>query len=720
MAAFNTAINSFLSGELSPKVFGRAETDQFKQACEELTNMMVYPQGGAFRRPGTKYVDTIDQSLFYSNTTVRNFPFVAANGKKFVIIAFAGTLDSWKILDVQTGLYATVAVWGFSPTPTGTQIQEFQFHQIGDILFFAHPSFRPMAVRYDGTTFSFSYYDEAFPGIVDLWKRRPFLSIETNNINNRGTITPSAVAGVITLTSSANIFLAGHVGAYFKFSTGGSTGVALVTAFTSAALVTATVVSNLPGVIAYGGTINDSWEEQAWSDARGWPRAVTGHEQRLYFAGTAKQPSTVWGSEQGDVKEFMSRPLEQDAAFATYLQDNTRAFDFTIAADSSLIQWLIGGESLSAGSALREHVLFSNEALGLVNIPSIRSSTSYGSSYVQAIRKDNQSFFIPRSGQQVRDMLFNNDEQAYKSDDITLLCEHLPFKSLEIRSTVNSSVKLTQLAVQQNPYGIILAVDNNGSLIGITVNRDAKIQAGHYHLFGGTVNVSGDAPKVHSVCVLPSNLGAGADEVYLMVERRINGTQRIYLERMMDEYRGTDPHDTVTPMVYVDCAIQKTSGAPTNTFSGLGHLEGQTVSVLGDGKDAGDVVVTAGAIVLSGLYSDVTVGLKYKSRLVTSNIETGSPMGSSQGLMKKVHQGIIRFFRTSAAKYGRKTQAQLDSLVFKPASTPSNAAIPLFTDDKFVTFPAAYDRKAQIAIETDRPLPMSVTSIAFRGITYDG
>ena len=152
----------------------------------------------------------------------------------------------------------------------------------------------------------------------------------------------------------------------------------------------------------------------------------------------------------------------------------------------------------------------------------------------------------------------------------------------------------------------------------------------------------------------------------------------------------------------------------------MGRLEGQVVSVLGDGCDAGDATVASGQIVLPIQYSKVNIGLKYKSRLVTSNIETGSPLGSSQGLMKKVHQGIIRFFRTGYAKFGRKTQAQLDSLQLRPPGLPSNAPTPLFTDDKYVNFPAAYDRKAQMAIETNRPLPMSVTSVAMKGLTYDG
>ncbi|NBC18743.1 MAG: hypothetical protein GVY18_15675, partial [Bacteroidetes bacterium] len=53
------AITSFLGGELSPRLRGRTDSERYREACEELTNFFVLPQGGIFRRPGAERVATL-------------------------------------------------------------------------------------------------------------------------------------------------------------------------------------------------------------------------------------------------------------------------------------------------------------------------------------------------------------------------------------------------------------------------------------------------------------------------------------------------------------------------------------------------------------------------------------------------------------------------------------------------------------------------------------
>lgn len=720
MAKFNLMTNSFLSGEVSPKIWGRSEADQFKQSCEELTNMIVYPQGGAFRRPGTKYLDEIDQTIFSGDSSVRLIPFVAANGKRFIIVARPTDLQDWKFIDVDSGAYNSFAVLVGDPTLTETQIHELQYAQSGDYVFFAHPDLQPFAIYYDGTTFFWAWLPDAFPGVAEYWKRLPYLTPEIGNVNGRGSLTPSATTGNITLTSSAGIFKSGHVGALFKISDPGAgtkTGVVQITGFTNSTTVSATVLSTLPGTSAYGITGTTNWEEQAWSNARGWPRAVCLYQQRLLFGGTASQPATIWGSEQGDLKEWMTRPFEQDAAFATYTSDNSRPFDITIASvEPNKIQWLSPGKTLIVGTEGREYMLASDTAIGLVNIPLILPQTSYGSYYLQPVRKDAIAYFVQRSGQIIRDFQFNNDEDAYKSDDVTLLCEHMIFKSYEQREAATVPVRITQLALQESRYGVLWVVGSNGELFGITINKSAQIQAAHYHNFGGVSNTDNDSAQIKSLCILPAASG-GSDEVYVAVKRLIDGNDVVYIERITEEYRGIDPHDVDHPMIYIDSAVHCT-GSPGPVFSGLDHLEGETVSVLADGKYIGDYSVVSGDITLPKEYTAVIAGLKYKSRLVTMYAEAGGNIGSAQGLTKRIDQAVIRFFRTAAAKYGRKDATQLDAIDFSSGSI-SGDPIPLVTDDKKLIFPAGYDRKGQIAVESDVPLPMSVTAVALRGITYD-
>ena len=47
-----------------------------------------------------------------------------------------------------------------------------------------------------------------------------------------------------------------------------------------------------------------SWDEQSFSSLRGFPAAVTFHQNRLWFGGTLSQPDGIWGSRSGEYFNF--------------------------------------------------------------------------------------------------------------------------------------------------------------------------------------------------------------------------------------------------------------------------------------------------------------------------------------------------------------------------------------------------------------------------------
>ena len=47
---------SFQSGELSRKMDGRSDLDQYRTGCRDLDNFYVLPQGGVERRTGTQFI----------------------------------------------------------------------------------------------------------------------------------------------------------------------------------------------------------------------------------------------------------------------------------------------------------------------------------------------------------------------------------------------------------------------------------------------------------------------------------------------------------------------------------------------------------------------------------------------------------------------------------------------------------------------------------------
>ena len=55
MARVSTIVTNFQSGELSPRLEGRIDLEKYSSGSQTMENMVVFPQGGVTRRPGTYY-----------------------------------------------------------------------------------------------------------------------------------------------------------------------------------------------------------------------------------------------------------------------------------------------------------------------------------------------------------------------------------------------------------------------------------------------------------------------------------------------------------------------------------------------------------------------------------------------------------------------------------------------------------------------------------------
>jgi len=58
MARVSTIVTNFRAGELSPRLEGRIDLEKYNEAAQTIQNMVVFPQGGLTRRPGTYYVNS--------------------------------------------------------------------------------------------------------------------------------------------------------------------------------------------------------------------------------------------------------------------------------------------------------------------------------------------------------------------------------------------------------------------------------------------------------------------------------------------------------------------------------------------------------------------------------------------------------------------------------------------------------------------------------------
>jgi hypothetical protein len=250
-----------------------------------------------------------------------------------------------------------------------------------------------------------------------------------------------------------------------------------------------------------------------------------------------------------------------------------------------------------------------------------------------------------------------------------------------------------QLAYAQTPDSVVWLVMDDGSLAGMTYERDQEVVAFHRHLIAGT------GVTVESVAAIP---GSERDEVWLSVKRTINGGTVRYVERLSDGLLDTQGMSSAT---FLDSFLSY-SGSSTSTLSGLSHLEGQSVYVW-NGAKQGPFTVSSGAITLTSAVTSAIVGLPFTSALETLSPEAAARGGTAQTREGRISEVYLRLNRSMHGKAG-PTDGALEDLDYA-ASTDNvgNYGSPtvMFTGDVRVPIAMEWGRQKRIRIEHSDPSP---------------
>ena len=709
--------NSFNAGELSPQLKGRADLEKYKNGCDTLENFIPQLFGPARKRPGTRFVlETKD-----SSKSSRLIPFEFSTTQSFalefgdeVIRFFA----NGGVVESSPGVpYEIVSPYDH------TDLAQLNYAQSADVIYLAHPDYPVYKLaRLGATNWTITAVTFARPPLNDV------------NVSAT-TITASALTGAITLTASASLFVAGDVGSYFAISiipaadfnqwtqgvahtagnfvqyqgrvyeatnsatagsrpplhTGGTvsdgavtwtylhdgTGYAQVTAFTSATVVSATVISVLPTTVA-----TKRWAEGAWSARRGYPRVVTFYEDRLWFGGSNYLPQTLWASVTGDYENFKFGTNDDDGLNYTI---NTQ--------DLNTIAWLSPGKVLAAGTANGEFTLSGNQISDAITPTSIRITpqTTYGcTDTVRPIRVAASTLFVQRSARKIREYTYNFEIDAYVAPNLTLLAEHI------------TAAGIVGMAYQQEPYQVVWVPDADGNLLGMTYERAEDVVGWHRHTVGG---------QVESVITL-LHWNGETDVLWMIVKRTIDGAVVRYVE-YMEQYLSDDYS------FYVDCGLTY-NGAPTTTITGLAHLEGKEVDVLADGAVHPRRTVTGGQITLQVSASVVNVGLPYTATLRTMSIEAGARDGVAQGKTQRINGVVLRLFETGSGLWYGSSFTNLDELHLRRSNDPMGNPVPLFTGDtEMLPWPGEYEQGAQMVVRHQLPTPCTLVALMPQVTTND-
>lgn len=681
--------DSFNAGEFSPLMYGRVTFDKYKNALGLCENMIPVVQGPVIRRPGTMFVaETKDSSvtsrLLRFEFSVEQAYVLEFGNAYFRIYRNHGRNESGGGTPIEVATtYTTAELWSLHTA------------QSYDVMYVALADHAPRKVSRASDT-SWSIDTLTFVDGPYFDANTTATAVQFGATTGSTTCTATAVTGINNDTG----FQPTDVGRVIRAKTAGAAwGWATITAWTSTTAVTVSIDSGAPMGAALTDTTN--WRMGLWSDTSGYPATVTFYQDRLGWAGASGSPTRVALSKTGNYLNHA--PTAYDTS-ATVADDNGLAFAVA-SGEAQNVRWLIGDTNallvgtISSVWAVAPSTL--GEALTPTNINAVPAS-GYGVESVRPVDVGTTVLFLQRAARKVRELVYSVVDAKYKSPDMTVLAEHI---------TRSGGVK--EMAFSHNPWPILWAVTNDGTLIGMTYDREQSVIAWHRHELGGVGDSTGGPPVVESIAVIPAPEGTH-DELWLIVRRYINGATVRYVEYMAAAWESDEaPEDAH----YLDCAL-KYDGASATTITGLDHLEGEAVTVFADGAVRADATVASGAITIDPAASVVLVGYGYNSdgRLLRDN--AGAANGTAQGKTQRTHRLGVRIKDGMGLSIGRDF-THLDTQVFRTLTDDLGEAVPLFTGDHTLLYDGEYSTENTPCWRWSGPWPGTILGFYPQEATQD-
>jgi hypothetical protein len=466
-------------------------------------------------------------------------------------------------------------------------------------------------------------------------------------------------------------------------------GLCRITAITSASVAKATVLTGLTGTVA-APPLAWSLESSVWSAADGYPRTLTLHEQRLVAAGSSRYPQTIWGSRTGEYLDFTKGTADDDGYSFTIAADEVNPISY-LASLRNLVVHTYGGEFSLQGGV--------EKPITPTNVR-IRPESSHGSRGVRPVTVGKESIFVQRAGRKVRALGYRYDVDGYGSPDLTVLAEHI---------TEGGGVE--EMAYQQEPDLLLWAVRGDGAMLTCTLDRDQSVIGWAAHYTDGAFE---------SVSTIPNG---DREETWVIVRRTVNGASVRYIELFDDtfapiyvkpgaEFTGFPPAPDVAVYGFtVDCGSKFDNDTGQTVFP-VSHLIGKTVDIVADGAVQPPQVVTdAGLITLSRPSFRTLIGLPFRSEIGLLTPEVGTGTGTAQGNSMRTSEVTLRFLDTIGAQVldGEGNEQDVPWRRFGPAVL--DKAPQPFTGNVRVETLGWERGRAELTIVQDQPLPMHLLAV---------
>tara|TARA_B100001248_G_scaffold239629_1_gene205038 strand:+ start:15334 stop:17409 length:2076 start_codon:yes stop_codon:yes gene_type:complete len=685
MAVFNTLQQRFTQGEIDPLMVGRSDIDQYYGAVSTAKNVITIPQGGFRRFPGLEYIDRVLGGSLTKIASTSTTPDTGSIGTTDMYVSHqedAGGSVSMGVLylagaSISTGtsseFYLQVSSDNVSWITVGAALTLTQTAK--DYTRRVHGNYRYARLVRIGTT---------------------DLGSATVTITSLEVATESGLSKTRTFSYSFNIDQTYKMVVSDKNIAIYQGTVYLIDIYVSNLIESRlkkidyefdadTLIifhEDIPTIRLQRNGANDIWtlstvaytnipqfnfglgNEPVWSATRGYPRHGRFYQGRLWIDGGKSRPSIVYGSKVNDFFNFdfgtsladeAIGPLSQSFDDVTAIYPGRNLMIFTVSAEYIVPQTF--GDAITPESA----VLTRQSSIG--SEPCFRPQEVEGA-----------VMYIQRQGASVQEFIFDDTQQAFNNNYVSLLSSHL------IKDPIDFSLRKAT-STEEGAYLLLVREDG-----GLTVANILRSQ-------GITSFVNRETQGDFMSCAVDEN------DMFFVIKRTINGSEVQYVERFNEEH-------------LFDASTRLTSGLPISTLDDLSYLENTELSVMIDGAVQPNTTVSNGSIALARqAYTSVEVGLNFIPKVTDLPVELLLENGASlQGRKVNLSEVSLRLSETTTIEVNDKTVI-FQKFGLAGIDSPLDAEPTRFTGVRRIKGFLGWTEDGQVTITQTIPGYMTVLSI---------
>lgn len=492
---------------------------------------------------------------------------------------------------------------------TSDQLQALQTVQSADVVFIVHPDVRPKEFArglddYGHITWTFSDY---------VFEDGPYGTVNTDE--------DKKLRAFVT-TGSGNVVASGPDNAPFTESmVGGSVrignGYGTITSVTSATTVVVTVGQEFADTLA-----SDNFYLPAWSNENGWPSVITLYEQRLVMGRTRLEPQGFWMTQSGSFYAYTpfdeTGQVTDDSGLNNVILSGSRV---------SLMSFAVGTQNLvfgTGGGLYRTNT--TNSAPFAASTARVLYDNGTECADIQPIQIGTLVLFTQRQRRKIFSAQYDFAADALVDDNIAQFARHLFVSPIK------------EMSLQREPHNLLWTVLDDGSLRSCTYLPSQGVVAWNRVVLGGSFR--GGSPVVESVASIS---GYNEDNVWMVVRRTINGQERRYVERIVEELNTpleesfySDSALTFEDSKDISNVVINAGVATVTTSTDHGFSTGDRVNFYNIVVDATSDGETGTSI--NGLISTITV---------TDSTNFTVPVDSETTYNDYIENGIVRRYVTT-------------------------------------------------------------------------